>query len=144
MPVDAATLEKLKTHSKARDRTAYYETLVGNGDPYGPLALGVVKQSTMSGRAARCYAIAVSRRYRRPIDDAMWLCISNTLMDADLASRQEESNFEPAAPSLRWNIIRAYHVATFRDVAGLPPETWTASRSSCRARTRTRNSGAAC
>ncbi len=126
MALELNTLERLQAASDARDRPKYYERLTAAGDPYGPLALGVVKQSTMSGRVARCYAIAVSRRCCRPIDEAMWLQISEELMRSDLAARRAAQNFEPAAPSLRWNIIRDYHVATFRDVAGLPPETWTA------------------
>lgn len=46
-------------------------------------------------------------------------------MNADLAARRIEKNFQPGTPSLLWNIIRDYHVAVF-DSEGYPPETWTA------------------
>ena len=126
MALDSSILNRLKTASDAGDRTKYYEILMAARDPYGALALGVVKQSTMSGRVARCYAIAVSARCQRPIDKTMWLKISDGLMRADFAARQRPDNYETDTPSLRWEVIQTYHVATFRDVAGLPPYAWTA------------------
>ena len=87
--------------------------------------LGVVKQSNIAGVVARRYAIAVSQWYCRPIDKAMWLGISHDLMDADFAARTVEKNFEPGTPSLRWNVIRDYHVSVFGGY-NYPPETWTA------------------
>ena len=126
MALESSTLNRLKTASDAGDRTKYYEFLTAARDPYGALALGVVKQSTMSGRVARCYAIAVSARCQRPIDRATWLKISDGLMRTDLAARQRPDNYEANTPSLRWDVIQTYHVATFRDVAGLPPHAWTA------------------
>ncbi len=101
MALDSSTLGRLKTASDAGDRTKYYEILTAVRDPYGPLALGVVKQSTMSGRVARCYALAVSARCQRPIDRATWLNISDGLMRADLAARQRTENYEADTPSLR-------------------------------------------
>ncbi len=89
------------------------------------MALGVVKQSNIAGVVARRYAIAVSQRYCRPIDKAIWLRISNDLMDADFAARAVGKNFEVGTPSLRWNIIRDYHVAVFGQ-NNYPPEIWTA------------------
>lgn len=125
MGYDAATLMQLEAFRVGRDRTAYYEKLIALRDPYGTLALGVVKQSNVAGRVARRYAIAVSERYCRPIDDATWLRISNELMDADIAARQSDENFEPGTPSLRWDVVRDYHVAVFGRHQ-LPPEAWTA------------------
>ena len=125
MSYDDATLTQLDDARKRRDRTAYYEKLIALNDPYGRMALGVVKQSNMAGVVARRYAIAVSQRYCRPIDDGIWLAISNALMDADFTARNGNENFEPGMPSLRWNVIRDYHVAVF-DTFHYPPETWTA------------------
>ena len=125
MSYDKAARDQLDTLRRARDRTAYYEKLIALGDPYGTMALGVVKQSNLAGVVARRYAIAVSRRYCRPIDKAMWLKISNELMDADFFARTVENNFEKGTPSLRWDVIRAYHVAVFGG-NNYPPETWTA------------------
>ena len=125
MSYDDVTLRQLDAIARAGDRTAYYRKLISLGDPYGTMALGVVKQSNLAGVVARRYAIAVSERYCRPIDEATWLAISNDLMLADLAARREAQNFEPGAPSLRWNVIRDYHEAVF-GAHGLPPETWTA------------------
>ena len=125
MSYDQATRDQLDGFRRKGDRTAYYEKLVSLGDPYGTMALGVVKQSNIAGVVARRYAIAVSQRYCRPIDKAMWLRISNDLMDADFAARTVEKNFEPATPSLRWNVIRDYHVLVFGGY-DYPPETWTA------------------
>ena len=125
MSYNQATRDQLDGFRRKGDRTAYYEKLIALGDPYGTMALGVVKQSNIAGVVARRYAIAVSRRYCRPIDNAMWLRISNDLMDADFAARAVERNFEPGTPSLRWNVIRDYHVAVFGGY-NYPPETWTA------------------
>ncbi len=125
MSYDKASLEQLDTARKQGDRTAYYKILIGLNDPYGRMALGVVKQSNIAGVVARRYAIAVSQRYCRPIDEAKWLYISNALMGADFAARNLAENFEPGTPSLRWNVIRDYHVAVFGQL-GYPPETWTA------------------
>ncbi len=125
MSYDQKTQDQLDTFRRARDRTAYYEKLVSLGDPYGTMALGVVKQSNLAGVVARRYAIAVSRRYCRPIDNAMWLRISNELMDADFAARTAPNNFEKGTPSLQWRVIRDYHVAVFA-LNHYPPETWTA------------------
>ena len=125
MSYDAASLEQLDAARKHRDRTAYYEKLIALNDPYGRMALGVVKQSNLAGVVARRYALSVSQRYCRRIDDAKWLDISNALMDADFAARNAGENFEPETPSLRWNVIRDYHVAVFGQ-RGYPPETWTA------------------
>ena len=83
MSYNKTTRDQLETFVRARDRTAYYEKLIALGDPYGKMALGVVKQSNVAGVVARRYAIAVSQRYCRPIDNAMWFKISNELMDAD-------------------------------------------------------------
>ncbi len=125
MSYDRETMKQLSALNDAGNRTAYYEKLTALRDPYGMMALGVVKQSTISGRVARCYAIAVSRRYCRPIDSAMWLRISNELMSADFLARGNENNFEKGTPSLRWDVIRDYHVAVFGR-NHYPPETWTA------------------
>ncbi len=125
MSYGPATLDQLDALRRARDCTAYYEKLIALRDPYGTMALGVVKQSNIAGVVARRYAIAVSRRYCRPIDNAMWLKISNELMDADFLARGNENNFEKGTPSLRWDIIRTYHVAVFA-THNYPPETWTA------------------
>ena len=125
MSYDAATIGQLDTFRKQRDRTAYYEKIIALNDPYGRMALGVVKQSNIAGVVARRYAIAVSQRYCRPIDEARWLKISNELMDADFAARRGPENFEPNTPSLRWDVIRDYHIAVFGQ-NGYPPETWTA------------------
>ena len=125
MSYDKATLEQLDKLRQAGNRTGYYEKLISLKDPYGTMALGVVKQSTISGIVARRYAIAVSRRYCRPIDNIMWLKISNELMTADLAARRIEANFESGTTSLQWRVIRDYHVAVFGG-NNYPPETWTA------------------
>lgn len=125
MKYDKATLDQLDAFRRASNRTAYYEKLISLRDPYGTMALGVVKQSNIAGRVARRYAISVSRRYCRPIDDAMWLKISNQLMAADLAARRVETNFEAGTSSLQWRVIRDYHVAVFGQ-NNYPPETWTA------------------
>ena len=125
MSYDQAARDQLDGFRRKGDRTAYYEKLIALGDPYGTMALGVVKQSNIAGVVARRYAIAVSRRYCRPIDNAMWLKISNDLMDADFAARTIEKNFEPNTPSLKWNVIRDYHVLVFA-AYNYPPETWTA------------------
>lgn len=89
------------------------------------MAGGVVTQSTLSGVVARCYAIEVGKRYCRIIDDAMWVSISKDLMGADFAARRSVINFDETGRSLRWNVIRDYHVTVFGTYA-LPPETWTA------------------
>ena len=125
MSYDQAARDQLDGFRRKGDRTAYYEKLIALGDPYGTMALGVVKQSNIAGVVAQRYAIAVSQRYCRPIDKAMWLKISNDLMDADFAARTVEKNFEPGTPSLRWNVIRDYHVSVFGGY-NYPPETWTA------------------
>lgn len=46
-------------------------------------------------------------------------------MLSDLDARRDAENFEPGTPSLRWDVIRDYHVRAFARV-GYPPETWTA------------------
>ncbi len=125
MSYDQKTQDQLDAFRHARDRTAYYEKLIALRDPYGKMALGVVKQSNIAGVVARRYAIAVSRRYCRPIDNSTWLKISNELMDADFAARTVENNFEKGTPSLQWRVIRDYHVAVF-GLNHYPPETWTA------------------
>ena len=125
MSYDKTTLDQLGALNQAGNRTAYYEKLMSLRDPYGAMALGVVKQSTISGIVAKRYAISVSRRYCRPIDDAMWLKISNSLMNADFLARLDKDNFDNGTPSLRWNVIRDYHVAVF-GLNHYPPETWTA------------------
>ncbi len=48
MTLDSNTFERLSAASNAGEPTRYHEILTAAGDPYGPLALGVVKQSTMS------------------------------------------------------------------------------------------------
>ncbi len=125
MSYDQTTLDRLATLNRAGDRTGYYEKLIALRDPYGTMALGVVKQSNIAGVVARRYAIAVSRRYCRPIDNATWLKISNELMNADFLARTVRDNFEKGTPSLRWDVIRTYHVAVFA-AHNYPPETWTA------------------
>ena len=125
MSYSQAMLDQLDGFRRARDRTAYYEKLISLGDPYGTMALGVVKQSNIAGVVAKRYAIAVSQRYCRPIDKAMWLRISNALMDADFLARGNENNLEKGTPSLRWDIVRTYHVSVFA-THNYPPETWTA------------------
>lgn len=125
MSYDRQTLESLSRLARAGDRTAYYRKIIELRDPYGAMALGVVKQSNIAGVVARRYAIAVSRRYCKPLQDSVWLEISDELMAADLAGRQVTENFQPGTPLLRWNVIRDYHVATFGG-KGYPPETWTA------------------
>lgn len=49
MSYETAALEELEAHADARDRTAYYSKLVSLHDPYGAMALGVVKQSNIAG-----------------------------------------------------------------------------------------------
>lgn len=125
MSCDPEQLAQLKALADTGKRAAYYRCVEGFGDPYGVMAGGVVSQSTLSGVVARCYAIEVSKRYCRIIDDAMWVSISTDLMTADLAARRGGVNFDETGRSLRWNVIRDYHVAVF-GTYGLPPETWTA------------------
>ena len=127
MSYDATTLDQLRAFVQrgATGRVPYYNRLSSLGDPYGQMALGVVQQSNMAGIVARSYAIAVSQRYCRPIDEAMWLQISTDLMRADFNARGRAESFEPGTPALLWNVIRDYHVSVFATY-GLPPETWTA------------------
>ena len=75
---------------------------------------------------AYSYAIEVAKRYCRPINSKRWIDLSIALMQADFIARQKPENFENNKPSLRWNVIRDYHVAAFRNVCSLPPVAWTA------------------
>ena len=128
MALDLATMEKLNEYQQRGDsgRTLYYQTLEAAKDPYGRLALSVVKQDLMQGKAAYSYAMEVAKRYCRPISKDEWITISVTLMRRDYAARTDTNNFEPGKPSLAWFVIRNYHAETFRNVSLLPPIVWTA------------------
>ena len=124
--IEQRWLDQLAACVRARDRTEYYKVVTRSGDPYGGLALSVVKQSLLAGRVAKSYAEAVATMWNRPITTEKWLQISEALMRADFAARQVDRSFEPGTPFLRYDVIRAYHVDTFKEVDELPGLAWTA------------------
>lgn len=128
MSLDPETLEKLSRFQAQGDagRAPYYQTLQAAKDPYGRLALSVVRQDLMAGRAAYSYALEVAKRYCLPISKKDWVDISIALMKDDFTARSNPDNFEAGSPSLKWFIIRNYHTRVFHDTAHLPPIVWTA------------------
>ena len=54
-PLTQADLDQLKAFADAKDRVGYYEYLASTGDKYAELALGVVREDTLSGRMANAF-----------------------------------------------------------------------------------------
>ena len=55
MTLTQIQLDNLERLSAAGDREGYYTYLAGTGDRYGALALGVVREDTLSGRLANAF-----------------------------------------------------------------------------------------
>lgn len=88
MLLTSSQLAVLDMHAQAGDRIAYYESLASFGDPYGALALGVVRNDTSSGASANTYFLDTARAEGRSVSDDQLARISLELMLADNDIRQ--------------------------------------------------------
>lgn len=122
-----ADLSEIATYAAANThegRVAYYESLVEKGYAYAGLALGVVEDDGLAGIVARDYATAVGQSVGVDLTDQQWDQISQALMEADFAAREQLVQSGATNQTLGWDIIQQYHNEVFTDF-GLPPDAWT-------------------
>lgn len=119
MPLTSSQLAVLDMHAQAGDRIAYYESLASFGDPYGALALGVVRNDTSSGASANTYFLDTARAEGRSVSDDQLARISLELMLADNDIRQASGGDADI------DDIQQYHQEVFNDIANVSANAWT-------------------
>ncbi|QDH17239.1 hypothetical protein [Swingsia samuiensis] len=117
-------LTDLNSANKSNDRIAYYHILSSNGDPYGALALGVVKQSTITGRVAKNFAQFIAAYAYTTLNAKRWEAISLGLMRADYEARAQLAP-DDSLLGLSWHTIESYHTRLFEE-NNVPGRAWTA------------------
>lgn len=122
---DMTMLQMYASQNTHEARINYYTLLENRGYAYGELALGVVRDDTLSGIAARDYAAAVGSQHGVTLAESDWNGISQQLLQADFAARSAAYALNPSQPvEIPWQTIRDYHATVF-DNFDLPPEAWT-------------------
>lgn len=124
----ARDMEILRYYAAQGNREAYWNYLAANGDPYARLALGVVRNDTLSGAIANGYAKMRAGEMKVAMTERDWDKFGVDLMRADLAYRErylsESMSLGRIAP-LPVKEISRYHRSVFTRF-GLDADAWTA------------------
>lgn len=124
-----AEMNILQGFASSGDRAGYYTFLANKGDGYALMALGVVNNDSIAGQVANAYARSVTSQFDPAMTDAQWsskwLSISNGLMAADFALRQQRHVSSSSDYTLNYQEIQLYHNTVFT-ANGVPKEAWTA------------------
>lgn len=115
-----AQLNTLSQHSEAGDRIAYYEALSSFGVAYGELALGVVRNDTVSGASANQFFLNRASAEGQTVTANQLATISLELMRADLDARVDKGGAD-----LNVDDIQDYHRDVFFRVANVSADAWT-------------------
>ena len=124
----ARDMEILRYYAAQGNREAYWNYLAAYGDPYARLALGVVRNDTLSGAIANGYAKMRAGEMARVMNEHDWDRFGIALMRADLTyrdARLPESMTLGKVVQLPVEEIARYHAAVFKDFF-LDAEAWTA------------------
>lgn len=116
-----ADFTHLQAFADAGDREGYYNYLIGTGDKYAKLALGVVREDTIAGRMANAFMAQQARQQGVRITQCGAKKISEELMKADLRARRDA-----LGATLNYGPIQRYHEQVFQD-NGLTRDAWTAT-----------------
>lgn len=121
-------MEILRFYAGQGNREAYWNYLAANGDPYARLALGVVRNDTISGVIANGYAQMRADQMKVVMSERDWEEFGVELMRADLAARESylpQSIALGKIISLPVKDIAIYHAKLFSSF-NLDPAAWTA------------------
>lgn len=124
----ARDMEILRFYAAQGNREAYWNYLASGGDRYARLALGVVRNDTISGVIANGYAQMRADQLGRGMSERDWHQFGIELMRADLGYRElnlaKSMALGKIAPLSVEDVAR-YHTVIFKDFL-LDSEAWTA------------------
>lgn len=121
-------MEILRFYAAQGNREAYWSYLAANGDRYARLALGVVRNDTVSGVIANGYAQMRADQMKVVMSERDWDKFGVELMRSDLAARESylpQSIALGKIISLTVKDIAIYHAKLFSNF-NLDPAAWTA------------------
>ena len=124
----ARDMEILRYYAAQGNREAYWNYLAANGDPYARLALGVVRNDTLSGAIANGYAKMRAGELKVVMSERDWDRFGVELMQADLNAREANLSKSVALGKivpLPVKEIANYHTDVF-EMFGLDAAAWTA------------------
>lgn len=125
----ARDMEILRYYAAQGNREAYWNYLTANGDPYARLALGVVRNDTLSGAIANGYAKMRAGELKVVMSERDWDRFGVELMRADLGYREKylsESMVVGKIVHLPVEEIARYHTKVFNRYK-LDANAWTAN-----------------
>lgn len=124
----ARDMEILRFYAAQGNREAYWNYLAAGGDRYAQLALGVVRNDTISGVIANGYAQMRADQLGRVMSERDWHQFGIELMRADLGYRElnlaKSMALGKIAPLSVEDVAR-YHTVIFKDFL-LDSKAWTA------------------
>ncbi|MBB3175711.1 hemolysin [Variovorax sp. Sphag1AA] len=125
-------LDVLQHYADKGNRSLYWNYLAqrDGGDSYGLLALGVVRNSDMSGAIANTYAQHHAREHdKRKLSEREWEKFGQDLIQQDLALRKHYMAQQQPAEALNLPVkdVQTAHDQAFENV-GLNPDAWTPRR----------------